>query len=94
MKSDWMSHLQVRTRVCRILAIRNLPECGGLTSRVGDELFQSVLTPRQVYWLIGLLLAVTLLVACAEEVAQAVASVIANDFMNGVVLKVNGGLTI
>jgi len=47
-----------------------LPECGGLTSRVGDELFQSVLTPRQVYWLIGLLLAVVSLVACTEEVAQ------------------------
>jgi len=30
----------------------------------------------------------------AEEVAQAVASVISNDFMNGVVLNVNGGLTI
>jgi 3-oxoacyl-[acyl-carrier protein] reductase len=30
----------------------------------------------------------------AEEVAQAVASVITNDFMNGVVLNVNGGLTI
>jgi 3-oxoacyl-[acyl-carrier protein] reductase len=31
---------------------------------------------------------------CAEEVAQAVASVITNDFMNGVVLNINGGLTI
>ena len=30
----------------------------------------------------------------AEEVAQAVASVITNDFMNGVVLNINGGLTI
>ena len=29
-----------------------------------------------------------------EEVAQAVASVITNDFMNGVVLNINGGLTI
>ncbi len=31
---------------------------------------------------------------CAEEVAQAVASVITNGFMNGVVLNINGGLTI
>lgn len=31
---------------------------------------------------------------CAEEVAQAVASVITNDFMNGVVLNIDGGLTI
>ncbi len=30
----------------------------------------------------------------AEEVAQAVASVITNDFMNGVVLNIDGGLTI
>ncbi len=30
----------------------------------------------------------------AEEVAQAVASVITNDFMNGVVLNVNGGLSL
>lgn len=30
----------------------------------------------------------------AEEVAQAVASVITNDFMNGVVLNINGGLSI
>ena len=30
----------------------------------------------------------------AEEVAQAVASIIHNDFMNGVVLNINGGLTI
>lgn len=30
----------------------------------------------------------------SEEVAQAVASVITNDFMNGVVLNVDGGLTI
>lgn len=30
----------------------------------------------------------------AHEVAQAVASVITNDFINGVVLNVNGGLTI
>jgi 3-oxoacyl-[acyl-carrier protein] reductase len=30
----------------------------------------------------------------AEEVAQAVASVITNDFMNGVVLNIDGGLTL
>ena len=30
----------------------------------------------------------------AEEVAQAVASIITNDFMNGVVLNINGGITI
>ncbi|RAP37465.1 hypothetical protein B1207_04640 [Legionella quinlivanii] len=30
----------------------------------------------------------------AQEVAQAVASVITNDFLNGVILPVNGGLTI
>lgn len=31
---------------------------------------------------------------CAEEVAQAVALLITNDFMNGTVLSINGGLTI
>jgi 3-oxoacyl-[acyl-carrier protein] reductase len=30
----------------------------------------------------------------ASEVAQAVAAIIENDFINGVVLDVNGGLTI
>jgi 3-oxoacyl-[acyl-carrier protein] reductase len=30
----------------------------------------------------------------AHDVAKAVASVIENDFINGVVLDVNGGLTI